>query len=74
MKKKVKFNQCQDCGCTGAQLMLVAFASNEGAVICPYCRRHGAHYALGKYGADPAIEVIVESWNIRNRDNEEGLA
>lgn len=71
---ELKLNQCQDCGCPGGQLMLVAFASNEGAVICPYCRRHGAHYALGKYGSDPAIEVIVDSWNIRNRDNEEGLA
>ena len=74
MKKKVKFNQCQDCGCTGAQLMLITLADNTGVVSCPYCKRRGVPYILGKYGADPAIEVIVESWNIRNRNNEEGLA
>ena len=73
MKKKVKFNQCQDCGCPGGQLMLITLADNTGVVSCPYCKRRGVPYILDEYGYAPE-KVIVESWNIRNRDNEEGLA
>ena len=72
--KKLKFNQCQDCGCPGNQLIIISRADGMGVVQCPCCRRTSVPFVIDA-GAPVEDNIIlaVESWNINNRENKEGL-
>lgn len=71
--EKLKFNQCQDCGCTGAQLVIEDWDDRYAVVVCPYCKRRGAPFlkpARGQTKGFPSPLLAIASWNSYNRDNE----
>ena len=75
-----KLNQCQDCGCTGAQIQikkLKDYSINRawGWATCPYCGRSSPRIELQipEPGVRYDISEVVNSWNSMNRENKEGL-
>lgn len=72
---KINLNQCQDCGCPGAQLIIDLLEDNWMRVRCPYCGRKGMRFNLSRIYPEVAPELLIEtSWNSYNTDNKEGLA
>lgn len=74
MSKEVVFNQCQDCGCPGAKIIIEWRDDNLVVPKCPYCGRKGVPFVIarGMTKGTPLI-LAAESWNICNRENKEGL-
>lgn len=75
MEKELKFNQCQDCGCPGAQIIIDQRLDNTMAAECPYCKRKSDFFKFDVRGDLLKTFVdILENWNFYNRSNKEGLA
>lgn len=73
--KELKLNQCQDCGCQGAQLKIEYCDEDMMVVKCPYCGRKGVPFRVARGMAKyTPMTVAINSWNPYNRANEEGLA
>ena len=67
---KIKLNQCQDCGCPGAQLIVDLLEDNWMQVRCPYCNRKGTRFNLSMRYPKVDPELLMEtSWNSYNREN-----
>jgi len=73
MEKLPRFNQCQDCGCPGAQIMIDQRLDNTMAARCPYCGRR-SDFLDANGDLSEVFTNIVENWNSLNRENKEGLA
>ncbi len=81
--KKMKLNQCQDCGCPGSRLLVNNYMDGSEELECPYCGRKGKRF-LGPKSARGNSKVLLSmivhmkllcnSWNSINRDYKEGLA
>lgn len=77
MEKELKFNQCQDCGCPGAKLVIEDWGSRCLIVKCPYCGRKGVPFPKPSRGDGKTITriiLMIASWNAYNRENKEVLA
>lgn len=79
MEKELKFNQCQDCGCPGAKVVIkrLNYDSVEyenWVAQCPCCGRRSDPFVIArgmtKY---TPLSFAIEKWNMRNRENKEGL-
>ena len=66
MQKELKFNQCQDCGCPGAQLTIVSWDENLAQVKCPYCGRKGSVFpiARGMWKGTPNTKIYLSDGTI----------
>lgn len=74
MEKQLKFNQCQDCGCPGAKIIIEWQDANLAVPKCPCCGRKGVPFVIARGMAKGTpLTLAAESWNINNRENEEGL-
>lgn len=74
MEKVLKLNQCQDCGCPGAKLIIEVYDDSSMAVKCPYCGRKGKTFVMARKMAKSTPWKLAEvTWNPYNRDNKEGL-
>lgn len=76
MEKELKFNQCQDCGCPGAQILIEQRLDGTMAAACPYCKRRSDFLKVDVV-KDDLLDVfvrILNNWNSHNRENKEGLA
>lgn len=70
----LKLNQCQDCGCPGAQLIIELLEDNYMQVKCPYCGRRGNIFVISRCNVKSTPYSAAEkSWNPYNRENKEGL-
>ena len=81
--KKIKLNQCQDCGCPGSRLLVNNYMDGSEELECPYCGRKGRRFWGPKSARGNGkvllstivhIKLLCNSWNPYNRANEEGLA
>lgn len=71
---KIKLNQCQDCGCPGAQLIVDMLDDNAMQVRCPYCGRKGSVFIITRGNTKfTPFSLMEASWNPYNRENKEGL-
>lgn len=72
MEKLLRFNQCQDCGCPGAQIIIEQRLDNTMAARCPYCSKRSEFFDANGDLLEVFIN-IVENWNSLNHENKEGL-